>query len=236
MADFKTHVAVGAATGYFLSVTSFMTDLTTNMYMSVIIFFSTVIGSFLPDMDSNSGLPVQIIFGLYAYFAATITLFFMWEAQAGIYLLLTTPIAAFALVHYVVHPLFDKYTSHRGIFHSFPAVIIVFLLTLLVADNLRLPILEKFAIALAIGTGYFSHLLLDEIYSVNFLTTPRSRKKKISFKESITRRFSTKRSFGTALDLGFNTKDKYPGVIAYIILVILFFMTYPILESVYFRL
>ncbi len=233
MAGFKTHTAVGAATGWGLSVFTYMIGWTSNLYMSIIIFFATIIGSFLPDMDSNSGLPVQIIFGIYSYFAATLSLYFLYENGANIYLMVFTPIASFTFVKYVFEPFFKKYTAHRGIFHSFPAFIIAFLATLFVANYLKLNILDKFAIALSIGLGYFSHLLLDEIYSVNFLLGKSKKRKKESIKDFIKRRFGFKRSFGTALDLGFNQKDKYPAIIAYIILVVLLYICFPLLKGIY---
>lgn len=237
MADFKTHLEVGAATGFALSIITYMTDLITHVYMAVIIFFATVIGSFLPDMDSNSGLPVKIIFGLYAYFAATITMYWIHDNGATFYMHLFLPAASFAFVKLVLEKWFKKYTTHRGIFHSFPAYLITFFASLLIASSTNLPVLEQFVISLAISSGYLCHLVLDEIYSINFLMSNRSRKKtklkNLTFKKLIKNNFGFKSSFGTALDLGFNQKERYPGIIAYIVLVILIISCIPVIKKIW---
>ena len=233
MADFKTHVSVGAYTGFFLMIGTYIFDWVSNLYMSVIIFFLTLIGSFLPDMDSDSGLPIQIIFGIYSLFAAAMTFFVLREDGLNIYLVIFFTLSAYTFVLYILKPLFKKYTSHRGIFHSVPAVLISFFSTLLMADLLRVATMDKFIIALSVSAGYFSHLLLDEIYSVNFLmgkSVKKRRKKK--FKNFFKDRFGFKRSFGTALDFGFNQRAKYPAVIAYLLLGFLVYMTYPLAQQI----
>jgi hypothetical protein len=74
-----------------------------------------------------------------------------------------------------------KYTVHRGMFHSIPAAIVFAGLAFLVTgcSNLNLRYYKAGGVLL----GYLSHLLLDEIYSVQFARG----------------RFQLKRSFGTAL-------------------------------------
>ena len=237
MADFKTHLSIGAATGFFLSIATFLFDWIGSIYMAIIIFFTTVIGSFLPDMDSNSGLPVRIIFGLYAYLAATLTIYYLHDNGSTIYLILFLPIASFVFVYYYLKKLFLKFTSHRGIFHSIPALLISFFLTLIIAWSTDLLILEKFVIALSIGFGYLSHLILDEIYSINVLMSSRKSKKvklrDLSLKKYIKEHFGVKRSFGTALELGFKQKAKYPGIIAWILVIILFILSIPVLLEIY---
>ncbi|MBQ9214288.1 MAG: hypothetical protein IJ150_10180, partial [Bacteroidales bacterium] len=77
MADFKNHVSVGAATGFAVAIISYNWNLIPNAYMAVIVFFATVIGSFLPDMDSEPGIPLKIVFGVNAYFMAAMSLYWM---------------------------------------------------------------------------------------------------------------------------------------------------------------
>jgi len=233
MADFKTHLEVGTATGFGLSVFTYMVDWTTNIYMAVIVFFATVIGSFLPDMDSDSGLPVKIIFGLYAYLAATLALYFVNDAGYSVIFLVTIPAIAFIFVKIFLERIFSKFTSHRGVFHTIPAILIIFLLSLKIAHQTRLPLMEQFVISLSIGMGYFSHLLLDEIFAINFLTGSKSKSNGFSIKKWFKRRFGVNKAFGTALDLGFNQPEKYPGIIAYIILIALIILTYPTLKQIW---
>jgi len=240
MADFKTHLTFGAATGFGLSVFTYMVDWVSNLYMAVIIFFSTLIGSFLPDMDSSSGLPVKIIFGFYAYLSATLTLYFTEDLGLSIYFIVLLPAVAFVFVKVILEKIFIKFTNHRGIFHSIPAILISFLLTLIIANQTKLPLLEKFVIALSIGLGYFCHLLLDEIFAVNFITSiispDNNSKNKFKFKKWFKNRFGVKKSFRTALDLGFNQDEKYPAIIAYVILIALIIISFPIIKQIWYLL
>ena len=237
MADFKTHLSFGAATGFVLAIVTHMVNWVETMAMAVIIFFATVIGSFLPDMDSDSGLPIRIIFGLYAYFAATLTMYYLYDNRASIYLIIFLPIASFVFVNFYLKKIFSKYTTHRGIFHSIPAFLIAFFLSLFIAWTTDLPTLEKFSIALSISFGYLSHLVLDEIYSINILmSNKKTRKIKLkgfSLKKYIKANFGVKRSFGTALELGFKQKKKYPAIIAYIILIVLIIIAIPVMRDIF---
>ncbi len=232
MADFKTHLTVGTATGFGLSMFAYMVDWISNIYMAVIVFFATSIGSFLPDMDSESGLPVKIIFGMYAYLAATLAMYFVSNLGLNFIFVLLAPALAFIIVKVFLEKIFNKFTSHRGIFHSVPAILIVFLICLLIASKTNLPVKEQFIISLSVAMGYFCHLLLDEIFAFNFLTSSKS--KDLSLWEQVKKRFTTKKSFGTALDLGFNQPEKYPGIIAYAILIVLIFFTFPSLKEIWF--
>lgn len=235
MANFKEHVSFGAATGFALSMTIYLIDWITNVYFMVIVFFVTIIGSILPDMDSNTGLPIKIIFGLYAYASAALTIFYLNELDLSIYYKIFLPIASFAFVSTSLKSIFRKFTSHRGIFHSIPAFLIVFFLALTIADTTHLKTAEKFIISASISLGYFSHLLLDEIYSINLIKRNKRRHKgkRLSLKKYIKNNFGLKNSFGTALDFGFNQKEKYPGIIAYLILIFLVYITYPTLIEIF---
>ncbi len=236
MADFKTHVSFGSYAGFIFSIFTYMLEWVTNIYFVVLIFFATIIGSILPDMDSDSGLPVKVIFGLYAYFTAAITIFYLNELDASIYFKIFLPAASFVFINTTLLKFFKKQTIHRGIFHSVPALFILFFVILLIADTTHLKTIEKFVLALSVTVGYFSHLFLDEIYSINMFTKrSRSRsqsKKKFSLKKYLKKNFSFKRSFGTALELGFRQRRKYPAIIAYIVLVVLFYFSYPILLKI----
>jgi len=58
-------------------------------------------------------------------------------------------------------------TTHRGMFHSIPALLIVGLLVFLLYHNSSV----MFRVYLAGGAmlGFLSHLVLDELYAVNFM-------------------------------------------------------------------
>lgn len=125
----------------------------------------TALGGLLPDLDSDSGVPVREMFGLGAFVVPFLLLHRLEKAftveqaiviLAGIYL----------LIRYGLSRVFKKITVHRGIYHSIPAMLIAGLVVFLVYEspdlNLRL--------YLAGGTmaGFLSHLVLDELCSVDF--------------------------------------------------------------------
>jgi hypothetical protein len=127
----------------------------------------TTLGGLMPDLDSDSGVPVRELFGV----AATITPFLLlrrlhhsqltWEeilvVMAGVYL----------FIRYGLRELFMRLTVHRGMFHSVPAMIIAGLAVYLMYHGPD----ERTRMFLAAGTmvGFLSHLVLDELYSVNFM-------------------------------------------------------------------
>jgi hypothetical protein len=75
--------------------------------------------------------------------------------------------ASYLLVRYVVRFLFQRLTVHRGMFHSVPAMLIAGLAVYLLHHGPD----QKTRLYLAGGTmlGFLSHLVLDEIYAVNFM-------------------------------------------------------------------
>jgi len=119
----------------------------------------------LPDLDSPSSRPTREIFAfvsalgplliLNRFAAAGLSSEVGFLVAAGVYFLLRFGLACF----------FARFTVHRGMLHSIPAAIIVGQLVYLLHDcadpwgNLIL--------AGGASLGYFSHLLLDELYSVD---------------------------------------------------------------------
>jgi membrane-bound metal-dependent hydrolase YbcI (DUF457 family) len=73
----------------------------------------------------------------------------------------------YLLIRYVVRYLFRRMTVHRGMFHSIPAMLIAGLAVYLLHHGPS-P-LHRVYLAGGAMLGFFSHLLLDEIYSVNFM-------------------------------------------------------------------
>lgn len=126
----------------------------------------TTLGGLLPDLDSDSGVPVREMFGLSA--AAAPFLLYRRIAALNFTTEQTLVILAglYIFIRYVLSTVFKHATIHRGIFHSIPAMIVageaVYLLYGSPDRQLR--------IFLAVGTmlGFLSHLILDEIYSVDF--------------------------------------------------------------------
>ncbi|MGF1579049.1 MAG: metal-dependent hydrolase [Gemmataceae bacterium] len=136
------------------------------------------LGGLLPDLDSDSGVPVRELFGLAA--AATPVLLFRRVACFGFSFEQTLVILSgvYLLIRYGFSRVFKKFTVHRGMFHSIPAM---FIAGLAVYHAYNWTPEDRFArvwdpphnsvrVYLAIGTmlGFLSHLILDELYSVDF--------------------------------------------------------------------
>jgi len=84
-------------------------------------------------------------------------------------------------IRFVIGGIFRRFTKHRGMWHSIPAALIAGLATFLVCGCPELGV--RVFKAWAVVIGFVSHLVLDEIYSVDW----RGRKIRV------------KSSFGTAL-------------------------------------
>jgi len=152
-----------------------------------IIFIATVIGSFLPDLDSDSGLPVRMLFITLGLIASFLTGYYiLFNVEENLLNAALVSITAFIIVNFVLKRLFMKYTNHRGIFHSLVAVAILVLSINSVLLSLNLMLFDSIIISSAIGIGYLSHLVLDEMNSiVNLSGIP----------------FIPKKSLGTALKI-----------------------------------
>jgi len=126
----------------------------------------TAVGGMMPDLDSDSGIPVREMFGLAAVFVPLLFLrrlisFHLTEDQ--ILVMLGT---MFVLIRYGASRVFKQFTAHRGMFHSIPALLISGLATFLAYHHPNLQ--PRLMVSAGVMLGYFSHLLLDEIYAVDF--------------------------------------------------------------------
>ncbi len=107
----------------------------------------------------------------------------------------------YVIIRFGVGGLFRRYTKHRGMWHSIPAAMIAGLATFLVANSgdFEIRLFKSWAVVI----GFVSHLLLDEIYAVDWQG----------------RRIRVKKSFGTALK--FFSKSRWANVVTYGKLVLL---------------
>jgi LexA-binding, inner membrane-associated putative hydrolase len=126
----------------------------------------TALGGLLPDLDSDSGVPVREMFNL----AATLLPLMELRRLAGLGLSPEQMLLAFAgmyaVIRFGVRAVFKRFTVHRGMFHSVPAMLIAGLVVFL-GYNHPNPAVRGY---LAFGTmlGFLSHLVLDELCSVDF--------------------------------------------------------------------
>ena len=148
-------------------------------------WFLGVIGGILPDIDSDNSAAVRLIFSLLGIFSIACVLLF-WSEQLSLIVLWGMCLAAFISVRFILMEIFLHFTVHRGIFHSQIAAVTL-CVTASTLFHLWYDALLSWFLAGMLLIGYLTHLLLDELYSVD-LTGAR-----------------IKKSFGTALkplDLG----------------------------------
>jgi hypothetical protein len=126
----------------------------------------TALGGLLPDLDSDSGVPVRELFGLAG--AAVPLLMLRSLAHSGMSAeeTLLAAAAIYAVIRYGLSTIFKHMTVHRGMFHSIPAMLVAGLIVFLAY---RHPVFELRAyLAIGVMVGFLSHLVLDELCAVDF--------------------------------------------------------------------
>ena len=127
----------------------------------------TTVGGLLPDLDSDSGVPVRELFGAAATIVPILLYHRLRDAGATVEQTLVLLGGLYLLIRYGISHIFKRYTVHRGMFHSIPGLGIVVLAVYLLYHNPD-PFLRWYE-AGAVGLGFLSHLVLDELYSVDFM-------------------------------------------------------------------
>ena len=131
-----------------------------------IIFIATVVGAFLPDLDSDTSAPLKILLVIFSVLGSAVAGWIVFNQEDSSWLRLGG-ISAFSglFIYYGIGGIFKKLTHHRGIFHSIPAVLLSALLTLTLLNQIELDVNIKIIISLGVGFGYLCHLILDELNS-----------------------------------------------------------------------
>lgn len=136
----------------------------------------------LPDIDSGPARPLREIMGCMGAMVPTLLIgrFRQWGLSQESAILAWA--AIYVAIRFGLAELLQRFTVHRGMFHSLPAAAIFGELTFLLiyGDSTAL----RWFMAGAVVLGFMSHLVLDEVYSVQWDGRPR-----------------LKKSFGTALKL-----------------------------------
>lgn len=214
MAGYKSHMAFGILTGIGWCVVLILFSIA-SFWLIPFVFIITVIGSFLPDLDSDTGLPIKILLIILSTIGSILV---GWTA---IYLYQTTLLTAAGIVlvsiifiYYFVGGFIKRLTHHRGMFHSIPATALTVLISMALLDNIGLSNEIIIVLSISAGLGYLSHLILDEINSVvNLEGVP----------------FIPKKSLGTALK--FYSKDWKVTLFVYILVFTLSIHYWTIFEN-----
>ncbi len=183
MADFKTHM-VGAALVSGVATTGLMLAgiLPNRELMGY--FALGVMGGLLPDVDSDTSIPIRMAFNVLAVVLGFLAVLYFGTRWALVELVLLWGLV-FVGIRYGLFKIFTYYTVHRGLIHSIPAGLAFGLGTVLLADRgFGATPLQAWMCGAFVAMGFMVHLLLDEAYSVDLAGR------------------TLKRSFGSAFNLG----------------------------------
>lgn len=124
------------------------------------------VSGMLPDLDSGPGRPLHesITFAAAALPMMMVDRFRHWGWTHESMILAGA--AMYVFIRFVMGHMLKHWTVHRGIFHSFPVALIFTELGFLVCTTGDLKM--RYFKAGAIAIGFLSHLILDEIWSVDF--------------------------------------------------------------------
>jgi hypothetical protein len=127
----------------------------------------TAVGGLLPDLDSASGVPRRVTFGLLGVVGPLLVLRRLIRLDAPLDEMLVVVALAYVVIRYGLSNLFKYLTVHRGMFHSVPAMLIAGLIVFLLDHGSGLTV--RLFLAGGVMLGFLSHLVLDEVFSVDFM-------------------------------------------------------------------
>lgn len=182
MANFATHIGAGTVVAGALAVFTLAADVVAPENL-VAVTMAGVLGSVLPDIDLRDSRPSRLMFAGLAVFFSFAVLFNV-AAKYSIAEMLIVWLGTLVVVRYGLHAIFHRLSIHRGIWHSILAGVFSSVATAVVYYHV---LGRHEGVAwLAAGfmmAGFLTHLILDEMYSVDVMDT------------------RIKASFGTALKL-----------------------------------
>jgi LexA-binding, inner membrane-associated putative hydrolase len=182
MANFPTHIAVGTVVSGALATVTVAADMVAPENV-VAVTLAGVLGSVLPDIDLEESRPAKAMFSGLAIFFSFAVLFGL-DRKYSILEMLILWLGTLFLVRFGAKEVFFRFSYHRGVWHSLLALVFCSLVTAVIFSRLlgRDDSVAWLGAAF-MGVGFLTHLILDEIYSVDVMDT------------------RVKSSFGTALKL-----------------------------------
>jgi hypothetical protein len=205
VAEFKTHLTVSSLCSSAAATLLLAASLATPE--EVLLFFVMgVVGGLLPDIDSDSSLPVRLLF---TFIATVISFLIMFDQRAdnSALELFSIWLGSFLAIKFVFFSMFTRITVHRGMIHSIPAGLFFCFFTTLILYHFftfSLPIVWMAGV-FVLG-GFILHLLLDELISLN-----------VSGRQP-------KKSSGTAFKFG-SARDLHSTLAVYAVTALLFAAT-----------
>ena len=165
MAGFKTHMTVSSTLGVGYAAAGYLV-LEMPWPSCVLAGGLCGVAGMMPDLDSASGRPIRES----TAFAAAVVPLLLIDRFEHMGLATESMVLAGALIYLLIRfgagKLLKRYAVHRGMFHSIPAALIAGMLGFMICGCTDID--ARLFKGSAVLAGYMSHLLLDEIYSIDW--------------------------------------------------------------------
>ena len=165
MAGFKTHITVSSLLGVgYGGVACFMYGVP--WPTCALAGGLCGVSGMLPDIDSDSSTPQRESM---AFASAAVPMMLLHRFQhwgMSHEMILLAGAAVYLLIRFGAAALLRLYTVHRGMFHSIPAAVVFGEVSFLLAAGDELSL--RIYIGAAVTLGYLTHLVLDEIWAVDW--------------------------------------------------------------------
>lgn len=168
MAGFRTHIVVSTACGAGYGVAAALPGDGMGFTPAAAFLAGTVtaVGGMLPDLDSDSGRPVREVSSLCAAVLPLLLMPRLVELGQSQECRLASLVVLYIVTRYGLADFIGRVSVHRGMFHSLPAMLTAGLVVYLEYSSPNTAL--RLLLAGGVMLGFLSHLILDEIYSVDF--------------------------------------------------------------------
>lgn len=163
MAAFREHVTFSCVIG--ASYTGGLAYIGVDWTHSLLAGAVCGVSGMLPDLDSDSGRPVREMFGLTAAIVPLLMLPRLQSLGMTLEQAILLLACVYVLIRFGLSYMFKQLTVHRGMFHSIPAAVIAAEIGFLAHSCPEAG--GAWVLGGGVLLGFLSHLVLDEIYSVD---------------------------------------------------------------------
>lgn len=164
MAGFRTHITVSTACGVAYGWYG-ATQLGLPLPVCALAGGLCSVSGMLPDLDSDSGVPARETKNFAAAVIPMLAFHRLHLHGLSVEEMVLAGAPLYLFIRFGLGSLLSRITVHRGMFHSIPALAIAAMIAFLICDTGMTTV--RFFKAGGVALGFFSHLLLDEIWSVN---------------------------------------------------------------------
>lgn len=204
MADFRTHITASTICGAIYGVAGYRVGVPWETCLIAGGLCS--VSGMLPDLDSDSGVPLREAVALSSAVVPILLVDRLQRIGLTHEAMVLITAGVYLFIRFGIAEVFRRYTVHRGMWHSIPAALTSGMIAFLLCscENMSVRLFKTVAVFI----GFMSHLVLDEMWSVDFKRG----------------QYRFKSSFGTAVK--FWGRERFPNLVAYSILVIFATMVY----------